>query len=205
MKEKLSEYIAHIFLQLTEIEATWILYVMLVMTSFIVINEVLRALKRTHEESGLDVSQHRKIQIDGAKGNKAKTYISEVQGISGRPDAVILERGFFIPVERKPLGNKVRDRHIAQLLVYMRLIEEFEGKKPPYGYLILGKKSRKVKIYNTDERQKWLTSQLRLMRNAVEKEKFAPAQPHPKKCDKCQVRDRCSEKAELHKPNAPES
>ncbi|MCB0353579.1 MAG: Dna2/Cas4 domain-containing protein [Bdellovibrionales bacterium] len=109
-----------------------------------------------------------------------------------RPDAIVVENGFFIPVERKPLAKKIRDRHIAQLLVYMRLVEEFEGKKPPYGYLIIGKGCRKVKIHNSAGRQQWLQKQIDAMREIATKGAQAQATPHPRKCAKCSVRESCS-------------
>ena len=191
--------------QLMELDTRVVSYVMLVVAVLIVLDDVFRVLKKQREKSGLDASLSRSVQVDGAKKHKAKTYISEIQGISGRPDAVLLENGFFIPVERKAIGNKVRDRHIAQLLVYMRLIEEFEGKKPPYGYLILGKNARKVKIFNSRERQEWLTAQLTQMREVVENDERPEGKPHPRKCQKCRVQDHCLSRISQMKPDTADS
>ena len=116
--------------------------------------------------------------------------------MAGRPDAVIKERGYYIPVERKPLSNKIRDRYVAQLLVYMRLIEEIEGKRPPYGYLIVGKGARKVKIQNSEEKQEWLSEKLSTMRSIVEDNTLAVAEPHPRKCRGCKVRTHCEHSAQ---------
>jgi CRISPR/Cas system-associated exonuclease Cas4 (RecB family) len=184
--------------QVRLIDAHYLLYSMLVISTFIVVNDVLRAIKKRETRTGLNTSKSFELTIDGSKRHQVKTYISEIQGISGRPDAVILENGFFIPVERKPIGNKVRDRHIAQLLVYMRLIEEFEGKKPPYGYLIIGKSARKVKIYNTPERQNWLSIQLDEMKQIVADKTKAVAQPQKNKCAHCKVQDHCESRFSTH-------
>ena len=182
------------------IDTHYLLYTVLVMSTYIVVNDVVRAIKKRESRTGLTPSQSLELTIDGSKKHQVKTYISEIQGISGRPDAVILENGFFIPVERKPIGNKVRDRHIAQLLVYMRLIEEFEGKKPPYGYLIIGKSARKVKIYNTPERQRWLSIQLDEMKQIVAEKTKAVAQPQKNKCAHCKVQDHCDSRFSAHSP-----
>lgn len=192
MNEELKHHIYTIIGQLLELDTHTVYYVMLLVTVLIVLDDIARVLKVKAKSSGLNASRSRSVKVDGAKRHKAKTYISEIQGISGRPDAVLLENGYFIPVERKPIGNKVRDRHVAQLLVYMRLIEEFEGKRPPYGYLVLGKNARKVKIYNTEERQNWLNVQLQKMREIVTEQSFAEPKPHPKKCSRCSVRENCS-------------
>ncbi|MCB0328018.1 MAG: Dna2/Cas4 domain-containing protein [Bdellovibrionales bacterium] len=177
--------------QLVQLDSDLILYTVLIVSALIVVDDVLRAIKSKSKKSGLSASTALAINVDGSKRHKGKTYISEIQGISGRPDAVLLESGYFIPVERKAHGNKVRDRHIAQLLVYMRLVEEFEGKRPPYGYLIIGKNSRKVKIYNTSERQDWLSEQLHQMRLIAEDGQKASLKPHPRKCQRCIVQDHC--------------
>ena len=112
-------------------------------------------------------------------------------GLAGRPDALISEEGYIIPIERKPLARKIRDRYVAQLLVYMRLVEEFEGRKPPYGYLILGPSARRFRIENSPERQAWLQKILDEM-NAIMKGAAAKAEPHPKKCGKCDVKEVCA-------------
>lgn len=138
------------------------------------------------------------VSIDGSKTLAVREYISEIQGLAGKPDAIIVEGGNIIPVERKPLARKVRDRYIAQLLVYMRLVEEFEGKKPPYGYLILGPQCRKVKVYNSEEKQTWLSEILNQMR-AVKAGKIAEATPLLKKCSGCEVRNDCSFRADRPK------
>lgn len=131
------------------------------------------------------------LSLDGSNQVTTREYISEKQGLAGRPDAVTIEAGYFIPVETKPLANKIRDRYVAQLLVYMRLIEEFEGKRPPYGYLILGAKRRRVRVENSPERQQWLQGHLDAMRAIID---GAPprADPHPRKCSKCDVRSKCT-------------
>jgi CRISPR/Cas system-associated exonuclease Cas4 (RecB family) len=103
---------------------------------------------------------------------------------------LIVEDGFSVPVERKPLAKKLRDRYVAQILVYMRLVEEFEGQKPPYGYLLLGPQCRRVKIQNSPERQAWLDTLLIEMRAVLEGGE-AKAITHPAKCSKCDVRHRC--------------
>ena len=72
----------------------------------------------------------------------------------------------------------------------MRLIEEFEGKRPPYGYLLLGPKFRRIKIENSEERQKWLQTHIDQMRGILAGAAAKPA-PHPRKCSRCEVRLIC--------------
>jgi CRISPR-associated exonuclease Cas4 len=172
-----------------------ILLCVLLVIFLLVIERFIKSLEQRRAESGLE-KRATAVSIDGGHTHAVREYISDIQGLAGRPDAVILEHGYFIPVERKPLARKLRDRYVAQLLVYMRLIEEFEGKRPPYGYLILGANCRKIKIVNSPERQAWLQSILDEMRGILN---GAPSIPTPQssKCRKCDVRDFCSARADL--------
>ena len=167
----------------------------LLLISLIVLGRIINFLSIRRDESGLQTNSTA-VSVDGSEAMPVRNYVSEIQGIAGRPDAIIKEDGFLIPVERKPLARKLRDRYVAQLLVYMRLIEEFEGKKPPYGYLILGPSCRKVRIDNTPERQAWLQGLLDEMRAVLEGKPAVPT-PQEKKCSRCDMREYCSHRADI--------
>ena len=163
---------------------------LVLLSMLIVLDRITSSLSSKKKGTGLG-TRNNVVSIDGGTTLPVREYVSEIQGLAGRPDAVIRENGYLIPVERKPLARKLRDRYVAQLLVYMRLIEEFEGKKPPYGYLILGTNCRRIRIDNTEERQKWLQKIIDEM-HAILRGEPAKADPHPKKCRKCEVRDSCT-------------
>lgn len=165
----------------------WVLLLLLAGCTMIVLRRTFVAAKG--ELTGFE-TETTIISVDGARSYPTREYISELQGLAGRPDAIIVENGFFIPVERKPLAKKLRDRYVAQLLVYMRLIEEFEGKKPPYGYVILGSKARKLRIENSSEKQDWLTEILKKMNESVRTGTATP-DPQTEKCKKCDVNQSC--------------
>jgi CRISPR/Cas system-associated exonuclease Cas4 (RecB family) len=171
--------------------------VILIILSIIVIDLLLQRIKETAKTTGIKLTQKKTqaVGIEGTKQKPVKNYISTSQGLAGKPDAVLIEDGSIIPVEHKPLANKLRDRYVAQLLVYMRLIEEIDGKRPPYGYLILGANARRVKVSNTRQRQEWLDLKLIEMRGILDGQP-AIADPHPNKCHSCRVRNECSFRAE---------
>jgi CRISPR-associated protein Cas4 len=153
-----------------------------------------REQKRRHSGSGFALSEVT-VAIDGGVLLPEREYISTKQGLAGKPDALVREEGIVIPVERKPLAKKLRDRYIAQLLVYARLVEEFEGKKPPHGYLLLGPNCRRIKVVNSESKQQWVDGLLAEMRRVLEGAEPVPT-PHPRKCARCEVRDRCSARVE---------
>jgi CRISPR/Cas system-associated exonuclease Cas4 (RecB family) len=178
---------------LAQLNTEVIALAVIVVSAVIIFTAVSSFTRQRRQEAGADEGA-RTLSIDGSTTLKVRHYISDMQGLAGRPDGLISENGYIIPVERKPLARKLRDRYVAQLLVYMRLIEEFEGKRPPYGYLILGPSCRKFKIDNSPERQAWLQNAIDQMRGIIE---GAPARatPLPRKCRKCDVRQACKFRA----------
>ena len=179
----------HFIETVASVNADLVFLAVVVIAGLIILNNVSVSAEKKRKQSGI-TSEHSVVSVDGSKSLALKHYISDLQGLAGRPDALISEEGFIIPIERKPLARKIRDRYVAQLLVYMRLVEEFEGKKPPYGYLILGPSARRFKIENSPDRQTWLQKLLDEM-NAVMQGSDAKAAPHERKCSKCDVRDAC--------------
>lgn len=190
ISDYISKYLIDLVYDLASLDSELIILVMLVIFAVIVYDAVSMVVGRRKKDAGLE-GKHTAVSIDGGSFVPVKNYISEKQGIAGTPDALILEDGFVIPIERKPLARKLRDRYVAQLLVYMRLVEEFEGKKPPYGYLILGPSCRRIKIDNTVQRQAWLQKIIDEMQAILQKKSAAVASPHPIKCSKCDVREAC--------------
>lgn len=153
--------------------------------------------KRRHEGSGFSPSDIT-LAIDGSSILPDREYVSIRQGLAGRPDALILEDGKVIPIERKPLAKKLRDRYVVQMLVYLRLVEEFEGVKPPHGYLLLGPKCRRIRIVNSETKQMWVSGLIAEMRRILSGGAPVPT-PHPMKCAKCDVRERCSARMDTQK------
>jgi CRISPR-associated exonuclease Cas4 len=192
MQERIANYIMSLLLEISLLPEVIIMLVVLLVMGAIVLDSVFQHLKQKKSSAGLS-AKSQLLSVDGVSSLPLTTYVSDIQGLSGRPDALIKENGFIIPIERKPLAKKLRDRYVAQLLVYMRLVEEFEGKKPPYGYLILGPNCRRVKVNNTDEKQAWLQKIIDEMREVLRGQE-AKATPHPNKCSKCDVKDFCSAK-----------
>lgn len=190
MREEIRTYLFNLLRDLAQLDSQLVLLALLVVSAVIVLDAVSTGVKARKKAVGVD-PKAATVSIDGSKSLPLRSYVSEVQGLAGRPDALIVENGYIIPVERKPLARKLHDRYVAQILVYMRLVEEFEGKRPPYGYLILGPNCRSIKIHNTPERQEWLQKIIDEMDGILAGTVCAVPAPHPKKCSKCDVRHSC--------------
>lgn len=166
----------------------------LIATTLLVIRSFRKAARRRHRDAGFSLSEMA-VAIEGSSILPSREYISTRQGLAGKPDALVKEGEVVLPIERKPLAKKMRDRYVAQLLVYMRLVEEFEGVTPPHGYLLLGPKCRRVKVVNAAAKQQWVERMIGEMRGVLDGAPAVP-QPHPAKCAKCDVRHKCSARAD---------
>jgi len=191
VKEQLRTYLTKLLYDIAATDQQVVLLIILLVITVIVLDAISIFARKQRKKVGIEPTIPGNTSARATNALPPRLYVSNMQGLSGKPDAVISESGFLIPVERKPLAKKIRDRHVAQLLVYMRLIEEFEGKRPPYGYLILGPNCRRVKVLNSPEKQAWLQKMIDEMRAIYAGHATAVPTPHPHKCKKCGVRAAC--------------
>ena len=117
--------------------------------------------------------------------------VSPRYGLSGRPDRIVNVNGHYIPEEKKP-GRQVYDAYRAQMGVYLLLIEEQYGIRPPYGVLILGD-GRRVKIPNTDALRAWVLAIATNIRQHRQRLEVTLSPPNnPRQCLACGQRGHCT-------------
>ena len=172
----------------------WLVSILIVL--FIILDAFSALAKSKRKLAGVE-PEIKNVLFPSDIFKATRKYQSEIQQLESQPDAILVENGYLIPVDRKLFSNKVRDRYIVEILVHMRLIEEFEGKKPPYGYLILGKNSRRVKISNTEKRQQWLDQLIFEINSIRDGHERAVPEPHPRKCPRCNVLEYCKTGQEI--------
>ncbi|HQH26507.1 MAG TPA: Dna2/Cas4 domain-containing protein [Oligoflexia bacterium] len=174
---------------------TEIVLLLLVLGLIIVMWDLFdRRSKSARKETGLD-EKTEVLSVRGGSTLPGKEYYSEELALVSKPDALIKEEGMVIPVDVKPMTDKVRDRHVVAMLLHLKLMEEITGERPPYGILLMGQKRRQVKIKNTEEKQRWLDSLIDEMRSICDGVPAVPA-PSVYKCKHCDVRAICTHKAE---------
>jgi CRISPR-associated exonuclease Cas4 len=122
----------------------------------------------------------------------ARSYVSARWGLSGRPDYVVAQHGRLIPVEAKPGRRGVpRPWDVVQLGVYLLLIEDGEGQRPPYG--VLAYRDGGFRIANTRRlRQEVLTTATRV-RAARQDSTVIRSPQQPARCRACGYRDCCGQ------------
>ncbi len=133
------------------------------------------------------------VYIDSA-AEKPKLFVSKRHGLSGRPDAVVMDGEHHIPVEiktgRVPRGPLFS--HILQVVAYCFLLEEEYGKAPPYGVIRYGETNYEIE-YN-DDQKKLLLQKLAEMRTSIAKGEAHRNHTRPGKCVHCSRRGVCPER-----------
>jgi CRISPR-associated exonuclease Cas4 len=137
-----------------------------------------------------------KVVDVGASGETGETIMVSAQyGVRGLPDVVLRVEDELIPVEvktgRVPKGPLFS--HILQLAAYCLLIEERQGRPPPYGVLQYGKHTRHEIDYN-DELKWTLVNKLIEMRQIIRTGEAHRNHRRPGKCASCSRREGCAER-----------
>ena len=121
------------------------------------------------------------------------TLRSKRYGLVGRPDRIV-RRGKQIIVEDKKRSMRIYESHRVQMGVYMLLVEEHYGVRPPHAVLVLGD-GRREKIRNT----KKLRAQVLDITARIRKARSDLRQPlrvvtTPAKCRACAQRQNCDQR-----------
>lgn len=133
------------------------------------------------------------VYVDSTR-EKPKLFVSKKHGLSGRPDAVVMDGEHHIPVELKT-GREPRGplfSHILQVVAYCLLLEEEYGTAPPYGIIRYGETSYEIE-YNDDQRT-LLLQKLVEMRTAIARGEAHRNHSRPGKCIHCSRRMMCPER-----------
>ncbi len=133
------------------------------------------------------------VYVDSER-EKPKLFVSARYGLSGRPDAVLLDGDLHIPVEvktgRTPRGPLFS--HILQIAAYCLLLEEEYGKAPPYGVIRYGDGSHDIE-YN-DDLKRLVLQKMGEMRSCLAKGEAHRNHNRPGKCVHCSRRSVCPER-----------
>jgi CRISPR-associated exonuclease Cas4 len=133
------------------------------------------------------------VSQDTGREERGQPLFSPRYGLTGTPDYVIRTTRGLVPVEVKP-GRKEaepHESHLLQVLAYCLLLEEAEGKRPPYGLLRYSSDSFKVD-YNPQTRA-YLLSVMDEMRRAADEPDVHRSHDQAQRCRACGYRSVCEE------------
>lgn len=113
--------------------------------------------------------------------------------LTGRPDYLVRVRGDLIPVEVKSSSAPSQPylAHVLQLAAYCLLVEEQEGRAPPYGIVKYSDRAFEVD-YDRALRARVLEV-LDHIRRDLRARDVARSHQEPGRCAGCGFRDRCDQ------------
>ncbi len=119
--------------------------------------------------------------------------ISEERRLVGKPDYLLDDGEYIIPVEVKsaplPRSGNPYPGHVLQLAAYCLLVEDVYGKRPPYGYIRY--RDKMVRVPYTDEMRSLLLEALSAMQAAATASTVPRSHQEPWRCAKCGLAYAC--------------
>ena len=129
----------------------------------------------------------------GASRIAARPLYSPRYGLTGKPDYLLTTRRGLVPVEVKPTRDDAepRESHLLQVLAYCLLVEESQGRRPPYGLLRYRTETFKVE-YNNDTRAQ-VIDVIEKMHEAMHGGEVHRSHDQPGRCRACAYVELCDE------------
>jgi CRISPR-associated exonuclease Cas4 len=127
-------------------------------------------------------------------GKVEKPLYDPISGLTGKPDYLVEENGYLIPVEVKSgrAPNLPHDSHIYQLAAYCLLVERTSNKRPPYG--ILRYRDRTFSIEYTPDLENELEELIDTIRFQERRGEANRSHKEPARCARCGYRNNCDQR-----------
>ncbi len=151
--------------------------------------------RRRRVASGLptgEIVEQDTLPAKDSAADAARMLLSRRYGLVGKPDYLVEEGGYTIPVEVKTTRHvtRPRDGHAMQLYAYCLLVEEQYGVAPPFG--ILRYPDQRFKLPYGRRERAWVIETLNLMReDEASDDEVIPNHDQPARCRSCQFLATC--------------
>lgn len=149
--------------------------------------------RRQRQASGLPSG--RVIYQDTDRWQKTEKPLYDAEsGLTGKPDYLVEENGFIIPVEVKSSRAPAipHDSHVYQLAAYCLLVERTSGVRPPYGILHYRDQTFTIEYTATLEHE--LEGLLTAMRQQDHQNNVSRSHQQPARCAGCGFRNNCNQR-----------
>jgi len=143
-------------------------------------------------ETGLPVG--RVTYVDTRTWDRCdRPLFSHRHQLTGRPDYLVQSRQAVIPVEVKSgaAPEQPYPAHLLQLAAYCLLVEEQEGRVPPYG--IIKYEDRAFEVDYTPNLREELLDTLGAIRRDLQSRDVGRSHDEPGRCLGCGYRDQCKQ------------
>jgi CRISPR-associated exonuclease Cas4 len=129
----------------------------------------------------------------GAWARCERPLFSNRHRLTGRPDYLVQGREGVVPVEVKsgPAPEQPYPAHLLQLAAYCLLVEEQEGRAPPYG--ILKYRDRAFEVDYTAALRAELLDTLETIRHDLRAREVGRSHDEPGRCRGCGYREECGQ------------
>lgn len=130
----------------------------------------------------------------GAWDRCERPFFSDYHRLTGRPDYLVRSQGGVIPVEVKSSSapQQPYPAHLLQLAAYCLLVEEQEGRAPPYG--ILKYRDRAFEVDYTSALRQELLDTLDAIRRSWAARNVDRSHDEPARCQGCGYREWCDQR-----------
>lgn len=160
----------------------------------IVLFIIVKLITREKEEEVREIKQEHQIQEGKIKytdlDKPANPFFSNKIRLVGKPDYIVKQGNFHIPVEVKKGNPKTPyQSHIMQLIAYCYLVEEKYNEKIPFGVLIY--ENTQIKVPYTEKEKAELLATMNIMRT---QKVFKRNHNSINKCHSCGFNSACDEK-----------
>ena len=171
--------------------AIWLLLAALV-TGALGVWVLLRA-RVARQETGLPLGRVTYVDT-GAWGRCERPLFSDQYRLTGRPDYLVQSSKGRIPVEVKSSAAPRRPyaAHVLQLAAYCLLVEEQEGRAPPYG--IIKYRDRTFEVEFSRELRTELANTLDAMRRDLGTREVNRDHREVGRCLGCGYREQCDQR-----------
>lgn len=125
-----------------------------------------------------------------------ETLFSRRYRLAGRPDYLLRDGDWLIPVEVKTgrAPNYPYPGQVMQCVAYCMLVEEHFGVRPPYGIILFEQSGKQFYIDFTSEAEGTLVETLHAMRQRLRQLEVHRSHDNPMICAACGYRHRCEER-----------
>jgi len=124
----------------------------------------------------------------------ANPFFSKKYKITGKPDYIVKQNKYFIPVELKTGNhNEPQKNHIFQIAAYCQLLEENYRRFVPYGILVYNNKVQ-YKIPFDPLIRFELESTIKKMKYSIKTGKIIMNHSDFRRCKACSMRAYCNNK-----------
>jgi CRISPR-associated exonuclease Cas4 len=149
-----------------------------------------RSVRRT---AGLPVGRVAYVDT-GAWDRCERPLFSDRHRLTGKPDYLVQSRQGIVPVEVKSgsAPEQPYPAHLLQLAAYCLLVEEQEGRMPPYG--IVKYDDRAFEVDYSPSLRAELLHTLEAIRRDLHARDVDRSHDEPARCLGCGLRDRCTQR-----------